>query len=122
MSKQKKRQRPSDARQRATTGGAIGGPADVVTVGWMLTVITVVGCEIGWLATLGAGFAWPEATAPRALGAVLLLASLLSWLISLALLPVVLRLRQEPPPAAIIWFAIGLGALPLSVMVARALG
>ena len=122
MSKRKKDQRRSDPRKRSANGGAIGGPADVVTVGWMLTVITVVACEVGWLATLGAGFAWPDASAPRALGAVLLLASLLSWLISMALLPVVLKLRQEPPPAAIIWFAIGLGALPLLVVVVRALG
>ncbi|MGE0535480.1 MAG: hypothetical protein AB7O68_10945 [Pirellulales bacterium] len=119
MSKRKTDRRRSTAK---ASGGAVGSPADVLTVGWMLTVITVVACEVGWLATLGAGLAWPAAAAPRALGAVLLLAALLSWLIAMGLLPVVLKLREEPPPASIVWFSVGLGALPLGVMVARVLG
>ena len=88
----------------------------------MLTIVTVIACELGWLASLGASSIWPESAAPAALGAVLLLAALLSWLIAMALLPVVLKLRSEPPPASIIWFAVALGALPLGVMVSRALG
>jgi hypothetical protein len=122
MSKRKTKGRRTDALKDSPSGGAIGSSADALTVGWMLTVITVVACEVGWLATLGVGLAWPDSSAPKALGAVLLLAALLSWLIAMALLPVVLKLREEPPPAPIVWFAVGLGALPLAVMVSRALG
>jgi hypothetical protein len=88
----------------------------------MLTIVTVIACELGWLASLAAASVWPESAAPAALGAVLLLAALLSWLIAMALLPVLLKLRSEPPPSSIIWFAVALGALPLGVMISRALG
>ncbi len=122
MSKRKPDRRPSKSRSRGTPNSPIGNPAEVLTVGWMLTIVTVIACELGWLASLGAASLWPESAAPAALGAVLLLAALLSWLIAMGLLPVVLKLRSEPPPASIIWFAVALGALPLGVMVSRALG
>jgi len=122
MSKRKPDRRPTKSRPEPAGDSPIGSPAEVLTVGWMLTVITVIACELGWLASLGAAYTWPGSAAPPALGAVLLLAALLSWLIAMALLPVVLRLRSEPPPSSIIWFAVALGALPLGVMVSRALG
>jgi hypothetical protein len=90
--------------------------AEVLTIGWMLMVLTALVCELGfllaqWLAAGQTEGAW------AVLMALLLFASTVIGLFILLLTPVVIKSRRTPPPQRIIAFAVIVGAAPLAIIV-----
>jgi hypothetical protein len=78
---------------------------EAVTVIWMMSVITTVVC--GGVAALVLLTTSDRAGAeyPKLFGRLLHFSAFVSAVVSLVLLGVVLKVRSEPPPPAISWFA-----------------
>lgn len=119
MSKRKKRvegPRPSAAEPAGTESQSI----EILTVGWMLSVLTTFVCEVGFAAARGyllaidSGAAWIQL-----LAVVLFFASLVVGLASLGLGLAVVKNRQTPPPRGIVVFSLVVGAAPLATMLLR---
>ena len=89
--------------------------ADVATIGWMLTVITTLVCELGFV--VARWFAKADPDGPLGmLSGLLLFAAVLIGFISLLAAPVAIKSRREPPPRGITVFALVVGAAPLVIM------
>lgn len=85
---------------------------EVLTVGWMLTVVTTLACEIGFVISRGlAGGDGPL----MLLSGLLLFAALVIGMIALLLMPVVLRTRRPAPPSGIVFFAAVISAMPIAM-------
>jgi hypothetical protein len=103
-------------RKRRTRSQAADEPrtAEVLTIGWMLMVVTTLVCEVG---SAAGRFASGVDEGPlRMLSELLLFAALVIGFIGLMITPVVMRSRQAPP-AGIVAFAVVVTAAPF-VMVA----
>jgi hypothetical protein len=85
---------------------------EVLTIGWMLMVVTTLACEIGFV--ISRGLAGGEGTL-LVLSNLLLFAALVIGMIALLILPVVLRSRRLPPPSGIVFFAVVVSAAPLAL-------
>jgi membrane protein YdbS with pleckstrin-like domain len=103
-------------RKKRSKSHAVSEPrtVEVLTVGWMLTVVTTLACEVGyvvarWLAT-------DEGTL-MALSRLLLFAAFVIGLIALFITPVVLRSRRVAPPNGVTFFAVAVAAAPLLMVV-----
>ncbi|MBI3836353.1 MAG: hypothetical protein HY288_00285 [Planctomycetia bacterium] len=87
--------------------------AEATTIAWMLMVTTTLLCASGaavvWL------FARGHADAKQAMVLVRLLhfSSIITAAMSLVLLPIVLKIRQEAPPPSITAFAVIVAVLPI---------
>jgi hypothetical protein len=85
----------------------------VVTVGWMLSVMTTLVCAVV------AALVWlvmrerAEAASAMVLVRLLHFSAVVTACISLALLPVVIKIRREPPPVSLVLFAAIVAALPI---------
>ena len=90
-------------------------PADALTVGWMLSVLTTLLCELGVLAAYWYVAAHPEAAKADVLCGLLLLAAIVLGLFSLCLLPIVVKLRRELPPLSIVVFAVVVDLAPIAL-------
>ncbi len=88
-------------------------PADALTVGWMLAVMTTLVCELGVLAAYWYAAAHPAAKADVLCG-LLLVAAIVIGLVSLCLLPLVVKLRHQMPPLPVVIFAIVVSLSPLA--------
>jgi hypothetical protein len=107
MSKATKRR----AKRQPATGDS---RVESLTVAWMLSVVTTFVCEVvsvilSWYTTR----INPEAVGLRTFGALLLFAAFVIGIISLLMLPVILKTRREPPPRGILVFSIVVGVAPL---------
>lgn len=115
--------RTKQRRRRTRSGRAASGEskrADLLTSGWMLTVVTALACELGfaaaqWYSTVQRG------TAVEPLGRLLLFAALLIGLAALLLTPVVLKSRRVPPPRGITLAAVAVGLAPLGIILWKVL-
>ena len=99
-------------RKKRSKAHAAGDPrtVEVLTVGWMLTVVTTLVCEVGFvLARWLAGGDGPLFV----LSNVLLFAAFVIGLVALFVTPVVLRSRRVPPPSGVTVFAIAVSAAPI---------
>jgi len=94
--------------------------ADTVTVAWMLSVVSAFLCEIAALAAWGLLAVDPARERLAVLWEILLFAALVIGLVSLLIVPVVLKVRRVPPPRAVMWFAVAVGVVPLVAYVIRA--
>jgi hypothetical protein len=91
---------------------------EFVTVAWMLSVMTTLVCELGFVAARAfLLLVNSEADPIRALAAMLFFAALVVGLISLGLMVIVMRMRRDPPPRGIVAFAAVVGTLPLVALV-----
>jgi hypothetical protein len=93
---------------------------EFLTVGWMLSVITALVCELAFAGVRGYLLA-VDGESPRMemLAAVLVFAAVVVGLISLALAFAVVKAGRTPPPRGILTFSIVVGVLPLAAMVLR---
>jgi membrane protein YdbS with pleckstrin-like domain len=103
--KRKKRSKP-----QATTESR---SMEVLTIGWMLMVVTTLGCEVGFVAArwISGGTQGPL----MMLSQLLLFAALVIGLVTLLITPVVVRGRRLPPPPAVTAFAVVIAAAPLAM-------
>lgn len=113
MTKQAKKAQKRNAKQGRSRESR---STDALTIGWMLMVMTALVCELGFLAARG--FAGAESGGSMAvLMLLLLLASTIIGLGVLLLTPVVIKIRRDPPPRAIIVFSVVVGMAPWALIV-----
>ncbi len=115
----KKKKKKAD-RRAAATRPAETRTSEAATIAWTLTVITVLGCDIGAIAASFYTGARPDSVLIAALFESLMFAAVAIGIISLMLLPVVLKVRRQPPPRAFTVFAVLVAAAPIVAVVARA--
>src|SRR5690606_13541250 len=99
---------PSPHRREPEESRAV----EFFTIAWMLAVFTTLVCE---LSTVGATWylqAHSQATSISVLASVLMFASLVIGLLSLALMAVVWQIRTVRPPIGISVFALVVGVAP----------
>jgi len=86
---------------------------EILTVGWMLTVVTTLACEIGFVISrwLAAGSDSPL----MMLSGLLLFAAFVIGVIGLLIMSIVLRARRLPPPSVVIVFASVISGAPLAM-------
>ena len=94
-------------------------PAEALTVGWMLSVMTTLGCELGVVTARVVHAAWPDLERIVVLGELLLFAAVVSGLLSLLLAAIVFRVRQVAPPRGITAFALIVAVAPLVALFFR---
>jgi hypothetical protein len=95
--------------------------AEAATIGWMLCVLTATVCELGVLAAR-LYFAWhPDATVIGTAGELLLFASAIIGLVTLALIPVVYKVRRVKPPTVVVGFAVAIGLFPWLILLRQML-
>ena len=93
--RQRRRHRPAESRG-----------VEAVTVFWMMSIMTTVVCGgVAALVSLAVGDR-PGAEYPRLFARLLHFSAIVSAAVSLVLLGVVLKVRSEPPPPAVTWFAV----------------
>jgi hypothetical protein len=95
---------------------------ETLTVGWMLSVMTTLACELGFVAARGYLLAF-DGTARRiqVLAMMLMFAALVVGTTSVGLMVVVLRARRIPPPQGIVVFSSVVGLAPAVTILLRLL-
>ena len=93
--------------------------AEALTVGWMLSVMTTLACELGVVAAKIVHAAWLQMERLAVLGELLLFAAVVSGLVSLLLAAMVFRVRQVSPPRGVTTFALIVAAAPLVALAFR---
>jgi hypothetical protein len=117
----KKKRRPrhaSDTKAQRQHAESRGGEA--LTVFWMITAMaTLVGVAASALAALLRRF-WINGEEERfsltMLPGVLLFTALVTGTLCLILIPIVFRVRREPPPRTVLWTAVLLGFTPWAAL------
>ena len=86
---------------------------EVLTIGWMLLVVTTLACEVGFVVArwLSAG----DSTL-MTLSELLLFAALVIGLLTLLVTPVAVRSRRLPPPSGVTVFAVVVAATPIAMV------
>ena len=104
-------------RKRRSKSRVQGEPRTVeaLTVGWMLTVVTTLACEIGFVVARSMADGGDGST--MMLSQLLLFAAFVIGILALLMTPVVVRSRRSPPPSGVTVFALVVAVAPL-VMVA----
>lgn len=111
----KNRRQPTPSEARAISRRGV----ETLTIVWMLFVLTAAACELVALLAAVAGRVFEDGLRVRALAELMGFAALVIGLLSLGLMLLVCRLRDEPPPTPILIFAGLVGAAPLAMIVAR---
>lgn len=110
----KRRKRPSASRAARELRGT-----EILTTVWMLTVLTALACQLGFLAIrLAAAWSW-RSTTFDVLAGILLFAAVVVGFISLLLSGVVVKSRSEATPRPVLVFSLIVGAAPLVMVVAQ---
>ncbi len=92
--------------------------AETLTVGWMLSVVTALVCEV---ASAAANLLAPPKSLMALLAEYLLFAALVIGGVALLLTPLVFKLRRQPPPRGVTVFSLVVGATPFVVVMLRLL-
>jgi hypothetical protein len=95
--------------------------SEVITIAWTVSVTGVVIADVLVVATRLIARSQPSLHAARMLEVVLLLSASAMGLVSLALLPVVWRVRRLKPPLGYIAFAVFAALAPITVSLVRLL-
>jgi hypothetical protein len=118
MPKNAKRRRdrnPKHDEPRAFNSGE-SRAADFLTIGWLLATFTTLVCELGGAAAVWIARGKPEALGIAALGLVLVVAAVVTGLLSLLLLAAAWKLRIAKPPRGITVFALFVGLAPVAML------
>ena len=119
--KRKKRPVPSAPLASARIAPAEDRSVLAVTVLWMLTILSSLAAEVGALSCFLAMRIWPviagDPDRRKVMIGALLLAASVTGLLSLALTPLVWRLRPIKPPLAILIAAVLVGMAPFVTLV-----
>lgn len=94
--------------------------SDAATVCWTVSVTTLLMCNVAAVAAQLYARRHPQARGVLMLGEMLLLAGAVIGVASLALLPVVYRVRRVPPPRGLAVFAVCMAAAALLAVIVRA--
>ncbi len=119
MASRKKKRSKKNLTNRSPAAPVENRTGEVVTVGWTVTLTTLFFCN---LAAIGAHFyvaSHPEAQRMAMLRELLLFAGALTGLLSLALLPLMRRFRQSPPPRGLVAFGVCIALAPILAVALR---
>ena len=94
---------------------------ELVTITWMMATLTVLMCEVGSIIVRLIVHRGTSAATLELFGGILTFAAIVIGLVVVILTPLVIRLRQTPPPPGIVVFAVAVALSPLMDLVARAL-
>ena len=119
--KTKPRRHTKPVPPAARRGSAETRTSDATTVAWTISVTTVLLCDIGAAVALLYAARHPELRGVALLGQLLLFAGAVIGFISLALLPVVFRLRRTQPPPGLTVFAVCTAMAPILAVLVRAM-
>jgi hypothetical protein len=75
---------------------------EFVTIGWILSTLTTLACELIGLASALAAMFWTDLAAAALLSGFMLFAALVVGIVSLLLLAVVWRGRRQPAPRSLL--------------------
>lgn len=92
---------------------------EVLTVVWMLSVMTTLVCELGAVVSRWGLWLAPEAGMLGVLSGVLLFAAAVIGAIALLMTPLVVKLRRHRPPRGILVFAVAVAVVPFIVIFLR---
>ena len=121
MAKDKRKPRRKDKGRHAPPLAARENQtSEAATVAWTVTVTMVVACDLAAVAAHVYLLFNPGAKWAGMFSGLMLLSGALIGVGSLALLPVVYRLRRAPPPLGFVVFAVCAAAAPILALVARA--
>jgi hypothetical protein len=95
---------------------------EATTVAWIVTVVMTLLCDLGAAAAHYWSSGYANARGILLFREMLLLAGVVIGIISLMLLPIVLKVRRVPPPTGVMVFAVCVGAAPLVALLLRAVG
>jgi hypothetical protein len=112
----KRKNRKNPRIQQPSTDTRAG---EALTVGWMLSVMTTVACEVGVVTARVVHAVGPEFERVVVLGELLLFAAVVSGLVSLLLAAMVFRVRQVAPPNGVTAFALIVAVAPLVALFLR---
>jgi hypothetical protein len=102
------------SKKRSRTKAAEESRAvEILTIGWLLTVITALACEAGSLGASLAANLFDAGDGIKILAGFLLFAAVIIGFISLLIAPVVLKSRKTPTPRVVIVVAVCAGVLPM---------
>ena len=118
----------SEKRRRGKTQPRQSGDApeetrvsEALTVGWTVSVTTVLMCDVAAAAAHVFFRTYPDARGVGILCELLLFAGAAIGVASLLMIPVVMRLRKTPPPTGLIAFALCAAAAPILAIVLKQL-
>jgi hypothetical protein len=98
-------------------------PADGLTIGWMLTLITGLACSVGALALRAyVQFIRPGAEMIQVLSGLLLFAAAIVGVVLLILTPIIVQRKRSHPPRWIVRSAYVIGVAPWLFMIWQGLG
>jgi len=115
----KKRSTQLPARERASETRE-SSPAEAATVAWTVSVTMVVACDVAAIAAHLYLLRHPGERPVAVLAQLMLFGGAVIGVASLALLPVVRKLRRVPPPTGFTVFAACAAAAPVLALIARA--
>jgi hypothetical protein len=95
---------------------------DATTVAWIVTVVMTLLCDLGAVAAHYWSSGYANARGVVMFRELLLFSGAVIGIVSLMLLPVMLKVRRVPPPTGVIVFAVCVAAAPLVALVFRAVG
>jgi hypothetical protein len=110
MAKHKKKQ--NRERRAADDMPTESQAADAMTVGWMLAILTTLLCQVAALVMRWIAFANPQLAGLSSFSAMLFFGALIIGLVTLALIPVLYKIRVLAPPTPIVAFAVVVGLAP----------
>jgi hypothetical protein len=95
---------------------------DATTVAWIVTVVMTLLCDLGAAAAHYWSSGYANARGILMYRELLLFAGVVIGLISLMLLPIMLKVRRVPPPTGVMAFAVCVTAAPMVAVLLRAVG
>jgi hypothetical protein len=120
----KRKQKPERARKPrrpAPAGPRESSVTEAATVAWTVAVTMVVVCDLAAIVAHAYLLRNPNEKGAALFGGLMIFAGAAIGVAALALLPVVYRLRQTPPPTGFAVFATCASAAPVLALVARLL-
>jgi hypothetical protein len=115
VNKKKKKREAKQGRSPALDAESQG--AEVMTVAWMISILSVAVCDFG--AGITRLFLDSDLQTLGLLSGVLYFAALTIGLISLILLPIVLKSRRVPPPRGLVVFGVAVSVIPWIALVVQ---
>lgn len=117
MRKTNRKKKGSRPPQR--TAGTPEQEIEFFTVGWSLSVLTALVCEISALAAGLASRIWPDVQPISAFGGLMLFAAQVAGVLSVVLLAIVWRGRSDRPPQSLVVASIVIALLAPALIFIR---
>jgi hypothetical protein len=120
MSKRKAKTRRHGKAAASVHHASESRAGDATTVGWTITVTMALLCDIGAVAAHFYAQGFANARGILMFKELMLFAAAVIGFISLALLPIMLKVRRVPPPTGVMVFAICVTAAPILALLLHA--